>query len=80
MWFSYPERETDRAFFEIPRELDGNNCSSERMARAMVKYWQPGPIARSLEPAIASMLKLYAQHPVGTEFSGKVSDSVYVMF
>jgi hypothetical protein len=70
--------------FDIPTDLANAAGHPNKVARAMLSQWQPGPVAEALESVLVDLLTVRRDHlplpDVGDEVAATVPGSAYVMY
>jgi carbamoyltransferase len=80
MWLDYPSEQTPEVIFELPAELDQLSSDPEKMASAVLQFWNQGDGSDKLRHLLIKLLTLGLKHPLADTVEEEVPQSVYVMF
>ena len=77
-------RLTDKAValsFEIPKELDKEDFSPEKMGEIILNYWRDKKFAEAMKRNIIKLMEISKKNKTDNyNYDGKISENIYEMF
>jgi carbamoyltransferase len=79
-WVDHSPEQTPEAVFEIPPELDRLSTDPEKMAAAVLQFWNQNGSSDKLRQLLVKLFGLGLKYPPADSLEEAVPESVYVMF